>query len=137
MSTMNFQDEVPDGGRVPPRILVVEDEFLIRLTLVEALGDEGFEVLEAETGDAALPILQSDPDITLLLTDIQLPGVLDGRRLAALAREGRPELPVLFMTGRPDPAAEAGASALDRYIAKPYTLNDICAAVRGLTAPAA
>ena len=115
-----------------PRILVVEDEFLIRLTLVEALADEGFDVTEAETGDAALPMLQADPSIRLLLTDIQLPGSLDGRRLAQRARESRPDLPVLFMTGRPDPAAEAGASNLDRYIAKPYTLADICSAVRSL-----
>ena len=59
---------------VPIRILVVEDEFLIRLTLTEALSDEGFEVLEAETGDAALPMLAAASGIRLLLTDIQLPG---------------------------------------------------------------
>ena len=115
-----------------PRILVVEDEFLIRLTLVEALADEGFDVAEAETGDAALPMLRGDPSIRLLLTDIQLPGSMDGRRLAQRARETRPDLPVLFMTGRPDPVAEAGATTLDRYIAKPYTLADICSAVRSL-----
>lgn len=113
-----------------PRILVVEDEFLIRLTLAEALGDEGFEVLEAETGDDALPILLADPGILLLLTDIQLPGSLDGKGLAERARAERPTLPVLFMTGRPDPAART--SPIDRYIAKPYTLNEICTAVRGM-----
>lgn len=114
------------------RVLVVEDEFLIRLTLVEALGDEGFDVLEAETADAALPILLGDPSICLLLTDIQLPGALDGRLLAQRVRVNRPELPVLFITGRPDPAQEAKASSLDCYIAKPYTLNDICDTVRRL-----
>ena len=119
-----------------PRILVVEDEFLIRLTLVEALGDEGFDVIEAETGDAALPLLRDDATIRLLLTDIQLPGALDGKRLAQCARADRPDLPVLFMTGRPDPDAEAAATPLERYIAKPYTLNDICTAVRGLVIPA-
>lgn len=113
-----------------PRILIVEDEFLIRLTLMEALSDEGFDVLEADTGDTALPILQRDPSIQLLLTDIQLPGVLDGRSLAARARETRPDLPVLFMTGRPDPTTRA--TARDRYIAKPYTLADICKIVHDL-----
>jgi CheY-like chemotaxis protein len=116
----------------PPRILVVEDEFLIRLTLVEALGDEGFEVVEAESGDAGLLALQADGSIQLLLTDIQLPGSLDGRGLARRARETRPELPIIYMTGRPDPAAEAAATPNERYIAKPYTLNDICKAVRDL-----
>ena len=114
------------------RILVVEDEFLIRLTLVEALADEGFDVLEAETGDMALPILQQDGSIALLLTDIQMPGRLNGRRLAAAARETRPNLPVLFMTGQPDPVAEAVRSPLDRYISKPYRLVDICDAVRSM-----
>ncbi len=125
-----------DSPHQSTRILVVEDEFLIRLTLVEALGDEGFDVLEAESGDDALPMLQADPGISLLLTDIQLPGSLDGRSLALRAREERPSLPVLYMTGRPDPAAEAAGSANERYISKPYTLTDICAAVRSLTAPA-
>jgi CheY-like chemotaxis protein len=117
-----------------PRILVVEDEFLIRLTLVEALGDEGYDVIEAESGDAGLVLLQNDTAIQLLLTDIQLPGMLDGRALAQRARQDRPNLPILFMTGRPDPANEAGAAPNDRYIAKPYTLNDMCEAVRGLLA---
>ena len=115
-----------------PRILVVEDEYLIRLTLVEALSDEGYDVVEAESGDVALPILEADPTIGLLLTDIQLPGTLDGRRLADRVRERRPGLPILFMTGRPDPTAEAGARSNERYIAKPYTLADICRAVSGL-----
>lgn len=120
-----------------PRILVVEDEFLIRLTLVEALGDEGFDVVESESGDAALSILQADPSIRVLLTDIQLPGVLDGTTLARRARESRPGLPVLFMTGSPDPNSAADASPNDGYIAKPYTLADICNAVRRLAEPVA
>ena len=120
------------GSRQPPRVLVVEDEFLIRMTLAEALGDEGFEVLEAETGDAALPMLQADPEIRLLLTDIQLPGQLNGRALAQKAREHKPTLPIIYMTGRPDPGDMA--SPLDVFISKPYTLNDICAAARRLTA---
>ena len=118
------------------RVLVVEDEFLIRLTLTEALMDEGFDVIEAESGDAALPLLQDDPTIGVLLTDIQLPGSLDGVRLVERAREQRPDLPVLYMTGRPDPSAETAGTPNDSYIAKPYTLSDICQAVRRLTAPA-
>lgn len=120
-----------------PRILVVEDEFLIRLTLVEALTDEGFDVVEAETGDEALPVLEADGSIGILLTDIQLPGSLDGNALAARARVRRPNLPVLFMTGRPDPTREANGSPRDYYISKPYTLSEICAAVRLMSQSAA
>ena len=114
-----------------PRILVVEDEFLIRLTLVEALGDEGYAVLEAESGDAALPMVQDNGAISLLLTDIQLPGSLDGRALAIRLRRDLPDLPVIYMTGRPDQAFEI-LSPLDVLIAKPYTLNDICTAAKRL-----
>ncbi len=117
-----------------PRVLVVEDEFLIRLTLVEALSDEGFNVLEADTGDAALPMLQSDPPICLLLTDIQLPGSLNGRALATKARENLPNLPIIYMTGRPEAGDDAQHSARDVFISKPYTLADICQAAKRLTA---
>ena len=117
-----------------PRVLVVEDEFLIRLTLVEALSDEGFEVLEADTGDAALSILQSDGPISLLLTDIQLPGSLNGNSLVTKARESLPDLPVIFMTGRLDSADDARRSERDVFISKPYTLVDICQVAKRLSA---
>lgn len=118
----------------PIRVLVVEDEFLIRLTLSEALGDEGFEVLEAETGDAALPMMAPGSGIQLLLTDIQLPGSLNGLALVDRVRQTMPDLPVIYMTGRPDPDGAALASPLDVYIAKPYALTDICVAAKRLTA---
>ena len=72
------------------KILVVEDEFLIRLTLVESLGDDGFMSVEAATGDEALALLGEDDTIELLLTDVQLPGTLDGIALARAARRHRP-----------------------------------------------
>lgn len=111
------------------RILVVEDEFLIRLTLSEVLADEGYEVLEAESGDEAVDIIEANPDIAVLLTDIQLPGLLDGRALVQRARAMRPDLPVIFMTGRPD-AIEPKPGAREMYVAKPYLPAEICAAVR-------
>jgi len=122
------------NGEFQPRVLVVEDELLIRLTLVEALSDEGFLVLEAETGDAALPILQSDKTIRLLLTDIQLPGLLNGHALASKARENLPDLPIIFMTGRSPLDHEADGSDRDVFISKPYTLANICQTAKRLTA---
>ncbi len=123
----------PDGKQ--SKVLVVEDEFLVRLTLVEALSDEGFQVLEAETGDAALPILQRYQEISLLLTDIQLPGTINGHALALRARETQPNLPIIFMTGGPD--EETDGSARDVFISKPYTLANICKTAKRLTAAAA
>ena len=123
-----------DAGGKLSKVLVVEDEFLVRLTLVEALSDEGFQVLEAETGDAALPILQDFQEISLLLTDIQLPGTINGHTLALKARENLPNLPIIFMTGGPD--EETDGSGRDVFISKPYTLANICSTAKRLTATA-
>lgn len=112
------------------RLLIVEDEFLIRMTLAEVLADDGFEVLEAGDGDEALAALQREPDVAVMLTDIQLPGSLDGRELAARARETRPNLPVIFMSGRPDP--DAASSPIDLHVNKPYLPSTMSAAVRRL-----
>ncbi|MBP2299738.1 ATP-binding protein [Azospirillum picis] len=79
-------------------ILVVEDESLIRMVVTESLREAGYTVLEAESAEAALPILESDAAIDLLCTDVGLPG-LNGRQLAEIAREERPAIRVLFVTG--------------------------------------
>ena len=115
------------------RILIVEDEFLIRITLSEALSDAGFEVEEAASGDEALTLIDATPGIALLLTDVQLPGSLDGLALARTARERAPDLPVIFMSGRPDCMTAADLSERDMVVPKPYRLADICAAARRLT----
>ncbi len=124
-------DRLPDAAVPSPTVLVVEDEFLIRLTLAEILSDEGYIVLEAESGDAALQVLQAAPEIAILLTDIQLPGSIDGRALARQARQARPDLPVIFMTGRP-PAGFNPPDVESIYVAKPYMPAEICNAVRRL-----
>ncbi len=117
------------GGTVAaPRLLLVEDEFLIRLTLSETLVDDGFEVVEAEDGGAALALLAQQQPIALMLTDIQLPGALDGHALAERARSTRPDLPVIFMSGRPPDAPPA--SRLDTYVSKPYSPAAVSATVR-------
>ncbi len=116
-------------------ILLVEDEFLIRLTLSEVLMDEGYTVLEAENGADAVKVLQSNPGIDLLLTDIQLPGGMDGNKVAQAARQARPNLPVIFMTGAPDTAEAAAPGSRTTYLSKPYLPGDMCAAVRKMLEP--
>jgi CheY-like chemotaxis protein len=127
-------DSPSDDTPARVRILVVEDEFLIRLTLSEVLADEGYDVLEAETGDAAIALLEGAPDISVLLTDIQLPGSLDGRALVQRVRQRLPDLPVIYMTGRPDSMTGQTTGAREMYVAKPYLPSDICAAVRRMIA---
>ncbi|MEJ1977589.1 MAG: response regulator [Acetobacteraceae bacterium] len=122
--------ETNDSSKTRARVLVVEDEFLIRLTLSEVLADEGYDVLEAETGDAALVLLENDPSISVLLTDVQLPGSLDGRALVQRVRQTIPDLPVIYMTGRPDSMTGQATGAREMYVAKPYLPSDICAAIQ-------
>ena len=122
------------SGRLTHRVLIVEDEFLIRLTLSEVLSDEGYEVLEAGSGDEALRLLEGAADVAVLLTDIQLPGSLDGRALVQRIRQERPDLPVIFMTGRPEAMGDQATGTHDLYIAKPYLPSEICQAVRKMLA---
>jgi signal transduction histidine kinase/CheY-like chemotaxis protein len=92
-------DLPPPGGTLNETILVVEDEDGVRVASVGMLRELGYRVLEAPDGQRALSILQSDPDICLLFTDVGLPGGLNGRQLADKARQLRPTLKVLFTTG--------------------------------------
>ncbi len=116
-----------------PRIMVVEDEFLVRLTLSEALADEGFDVVEAGTADEAFELLQHDATIVLLLTDIQLPGRLNGLSLVKLVRETRPDLPAIYMSGGPDTMAGSSRTDRDAFIRKPYLSSEVAAVARRLT----
>ena len=119
-----------EAGAPRPKVLIVEDEFLIRLTLLEVLMDEGYDVLESENGPDALALIEGDGAISLLLTDIQMPGGMDGHAVARRARELRPDLPVIFMTGAPEAADGPVPGTRNMYLAKPYSPADMCAAVK-------
>src|SRR5213082_1720816 len=81
-------------------ILVAEDDTLTRLMLVEELEHEGFEVREAVNGDQAADLVkEAGIEFDLLLTDIQMPGQLDGMQVAQLMHEYHPAAPVIYMTG--------------------------------------
>lgn len=113
------------------RVLLVEDEFLIRMILAEALADEGFEVVEAASGDEAARLAQ-DTGFDLLLTDIQMPGRLDGVALARHLLHDRPDLPVVYVTGRPESLDRIERRECDAYVRKPYSPSEVIAVVRRL-----
>ncbi|MFC7474233.1 response regulator [Dankookia sp. GCM10030260] len=104
-----------------PVLLVVEDDFLVRLTLVDALSDGGFEVLEAADAKEALTLVCDRDDISAMLTDINLPGGSDGFALARAARVIRPQLPVVYASGRYGGAENGQAVDGSRFLAKPFT----------------
>ena len=121
------EEHLPGRSEV---VLVVEDEAVVRLLVVELLNDLGYHALEAADGTGALRILQSSQRIDLLVTDIGLPG-LNGRQLADAAREKRPALKILFMTGYAENAASK--SFLDEgmeIITKPFTMDIIATKIR-------
>lgn len=115
-------------------ILLVEDEWLIRTMFAEELGRNGFAVREAANGDQASALVMEDPALyTLLVTDIHMPGSLDGLGVARLLREHRPDIPVIYATGRPDALnALQPLGPRDVLLCKPFPLSDLLAKVRRL-----
>lgn len=89
----------PQQSHAGERVLIVDDEPTVRILVADALGDLGYACIAAEDGAAALEIFESDQRIDLLITDVGLPGGLNGRQVADAARVSRPDLRVLFITG--------------------------------------
>ena len=117
-----------DSGEV---VLVVEDEPAVRRFTVEALGELGYRVLEADGAAAALRLLDSNPEIVLLFTDVVMPDV-NGAKLADECRRRRPDLKVLFTTGYTRNAVVHNG-VLDpgvEMIGKPFTLDALAAKLR-------
>jgi CheY-like chemotaxis protein len=106
--------ERPRGGT----ILVVEDDVLVRLSVAEALRDGGHAVVEAANADEALAVLASPTPLALIVTDVNMPGSMDGVALARHVRSTRPELKVIVVSGRVDPASATDAA--DAFLGKPY-----------------
>ena len=113
-------------------VLVVDDEPSVRMLVSEVLGELGYVALEAETGAAALELLRSAERIDLLVTDVGLPGGLNGRQVADAARVVRPTLPVLFITGFAENAV-VGDGALEpgmALLAKPFAMEALVERIR-------
>jgi CheY-like chemotaxis protein len=112
-------------------VLEVEDDAAVRLLVTEVLSELGYQALEAIDGKSAVPILQSKQRIDLLVTDVGLPG-LNGRQVAEIARQSRPDLKVLFITGYAENAAIRGdflAPGME-LINKPFALDALAAKMR-------
>ncbi|MES2183149.1 MAG: ATP-binding protein, partial [Pseudomonadota bacterium] len=124
----------PIGAGDGETVLIVEDEDSIRFIAAEALGGAGYRVLEARDGPTALRTLQGAGRVDLLITDVGLPGGLNGRQVADAARVARPGLKVLFITGYADNAA-VGNGHLERgmeVLTKPFELVALASKAREL-----
>jgi CheY-like chemotaxis protein len=129
----------PDGERPEgdaetgtETILVVEDDDAVRTYCTDVLRELGYHVLEAPNAGAALEILDRQPDVRLLFTDIGLPGAMNGRQLSDEVRQRRPGLKVLLTTGYVrDPIIHTGQLELGvSLISKPFSIADLTKKVR-------
>ncbi len=123
----------PPGAAIPAlphegeTVLVVDDEPTVRLLVVDTLRDLGYACIEAEDGPAALKVLEAGGQIDLMITDVGLPGGLNGRQVADAARRERPDLKILFVTGYAENAVlnhghiEHGMEVLT----KPFAIDDL------------
>ena len=101
-------------------VLVVEDEFLIRIDSVDMIRDFGFEVIEATDADEAIALLESIAGIKVVFTDIQMPGSMDGLKLAAAVRDRWPPVALLITSGKVRPPTDDMPTGA-RFIPKPYS----------------
>jgi two-component system, response regulator PdtaR len=110
-------------------ILTVEDESLLSAYLGEVLEDAGYRVIAAADADAAIAVLESRNDIRIVITDINMPGSMDGLKLAAAVQGRWPPIKIIIATGKGVPQADEMPKG-SRFIAKPYAPDKILAAVR-------
>jgi CheY-like chemotaxis protein len=115
-----------------PVVLIVEDDFLLRMDAVDIVKAAGFEPVEAGNADEAIAILESDMNIHVVFTDIQMPGTMDGLKLARFVNDRWPPIKIVATSGRvrlsEDDLPEGG-----RFLPKPYRPEQIVATLRELT----
>jgi CheY-like chemotaxis protein len=115
-----------------PVVLVVEDDFLLRMDAANIIKDAGFDVLEASNADEAIAILESRNDVAVVFTDIQMPGSMDGLKLARAVRGRWPPIKIVTTSG------QCVVEATDlpeggRFLPKPYSPMQVSGLLRELT----
>ena len=116
-----------------PLVLIVEDEFLVRLYAVEMIQEAGYRAVEAADADEAIRVLETRNDIKIVFTDVNMPGSMDGLKLAHVVRDRWPPVQLIVSSGRiviPERELPAGG----RFLGKPYRYSDIVRTLRQLEA---
>jgi CheY-like chemotaxis protein len=114
---------------LPPVVLVVEDEMLLRMRAVDMVEDAGYVPVEAVDADEALAILQSRSDIVLLFTDIQMPGSMSGLQLALAVHERWPQIKIILASGQLK-LSKNEIPENSRFFGKPLDSSDMVAEIR-------
>ncbi len=118
----------------PPAILIVEDDVLLLMNSVDIVEDAGYIAIEANNADEAIAILESRQDIALLITDVQMPGSMDGLKLAHAVRDRWPPIKIMVVSGQVD-LAEHELPANSRFLSKPFHAERLVSELRHLIAP--
>lgn len=122
---------VLDYSVVPTVVLVVEDEMLLRMRAVDMVEDAGFTPIEAVDADEAVAILESRSDIALLFTDIQMPGSMDGLKLAHAVHERWPPIRIILVSGQLK-LANIDIPAESRFFGKPLVAKEMIAEMQNM-----
>jgi CheY-like chemotaxis protein len=122
---------VLDHPVAPAVVLVVEDEMLLRMRAVDMVEDAGFTSVEAVDADEAVAILESRSDIALLLTDIQMPGTMDGLGLARSVHERWPPIKIILVSGQLK-LENIDIPAASRFFGKPLEAKDLIAEMHSM-----
>ena len=121
------------GAKDAAVILIAEDEALVRFALSDCLADRGFRVLEAGTATEAIDVLESEPEIDLVFSDIRMPGPIDGIDLARWVHANRPGLAVVLTSGHMHKAEIADDMGENEpFIEKPYDLQSVVSQISDL-----
>jgi CheY-like chemotaxis protein len=115
-----------------PVVLVVEDEYLLRLDAADMIRAADFEVIEAANADEAIAILESRNDVAVVFTDIQMPGSMDGLRLARAVRGRWPPIKIITTSGQRI-IEEFDLPEGGRFLPKPYNPMQVSGVLRELT----
>ena len=114
-------------------VLLVEDEALISQLVADALSECGFAVHEAASGREALNYIESGGAVDIMFTDINLPGGIDGTELAIRVREKRPDMPIVYASGRYGPSGIGRMVPRSVFLPKPYDPTQLCKLLSRLT----
>lgn len=121
------------GSSIKRTVLLVEDEVTVRIIGSDALADAGYDVLEAESADEAIRLMEVAGEVHVLFTDIRMPGSMDGLQLAALVHQRWPQVKILVTSGDTWPPRNRIPDH-GRFLAKPYRLDALRHEVDGLFA---
>jgi two-component sensor histidine kinase/DNA-binding response OmpR family regulator len=114
-----------------PKVLIVEDEMMLRMRAVDIVEDAGFSPVQAVNADQALSILESRSDISLLFTDIQMPGSMDGLKLAHAVHDRWPAIKIILVSGQVNPS-DAERPADSRFFGKPLSNDQMIAELQAM-----